>query len=891
MNICLDILRVFTTHKFICFCLDDVHFADDESLELITQIIGAKMRMVIIMTYRPEDLSRERMESIIQPPDVKDGKGTRTNSIPDSTANPIAEASRNHCPTVTRIILSPLAEDDILEYVSALLSRPKNEILALALVIQSKTAGNPFYMREMLSACHRKKCVWYDYRDSQWHYDLDRLFAQFRGEKDYDVLDTGFITHRLSELPRAARTILAWAALMGNSFSFELISRLMKGEFEYDDDTSDCCPELPRRKYSEAEAIAGLQAAIQAYIIVPSETDDRFRFAHDRYVHASAALKECNARRMHFIISQTLLKYYAVEARQRDSTASHICAAVGIIKHRLSTRQGFRKLLMDCAQAATENGARPTASKYYNAAIELLQEKPWTDGADDVSYDETMQIHLRSAECYLYMGQLSAANDLLSTIFVNAKTPIDKAPAYVLQSRIFAQNGNALAAFISLKDCLTALEVSLDEDPTYEKCDERFKKLAKQIQSMDRSAIMKPKRSGNAIIASIGAVLSETTSAAWWSDCLHFYHLTVVMLEMHLSRGAFPQSGMAFLHFAMVALSRFNMTQFAVELGAICQDLLYEARDAFSMARGQMLHSCFIGHVQYSMALSVSQSEDAIELAAVGGDRLSTILSYGLCAAGQIFSRATIVRISRAFASTVARIYLIGHLIPGAVPCLLQSDKHVRALQGKTQMQEAVKVLDDEQHDGHAYKSWLTSQTQESNRSSLLYESLELVALFLFGHYERAVAIGQKCCEKLPMLWSARNSRLILLFYGLARTGQLLRRMQDPRSHGEDFSAEIEEVVAELRRFVQMMVDWSTASDVNLLLVVRTSRGASSRTIKGPRPGHPALRRSLGPCRGARFCFRRGARQLPYGRVLHQTESTEVCSRAHSRMPLACTVR
>lgn len=69
MNTFLDVLRMFTSHKFICFVLDDLHFADDESLELITQIIGARMKMVVIITYRPEELSPERVQSIIQPPE------------------------------------------------------------------------------------------------------------------------------------------------------------------------------------------------------------------------------------------------------------------------------------------------------------------------------------------------------------------------------------------------------------------------------------------------------------------------------------------------------------------------------------------------------------------------------------------------------------------------------------------------------------------------------------------------------------------------------------------------------------------------------------------------------------------------------------------------------
>jgi hypothetical protein len=45
MNTFLDVLRVFTQHKFICFCLDDLQFADEESLDLITQIVAARMKV------------------------------------------------------------------------------------------------------------------------------------------------------------------------------------------------------------------------------------------------------------------------------------------------------------------------------------------------------------------------------------------------------------------------------------------------------------------------------------------------------------------------------------------------------------------------------------------------------------------------------------------------------------------------------------------------------------------------------------------------------------------------------------------------------------------------------------------------------------------------------
>lgn len=156
--------------------------------------------MAIIITYRPDELSPEKVQNIICPPEFQ-------------------EQARVG-PTITRIHLYPLGEDEIIQYVSATLSRPKQDVLPLALVIQSKSGGNPFYIREMLSACHRKRCIFYDYRASQWVYDLDKLFEEFQGEQNYDVLDTNFITKRLSELPEASKCLLAWAALLGHSFSF-----------------------------------------------------------------------------------------------------------------------------------------------------------------------------------------------------------------------------------------------------------------------------------------------------------------------------------------------------------------------------------------------------------------------------------------------------------------------------------------------------------------------------------------------------------------------------------------------------------------------------------------------------------------------------------------------
>lgn len=155
-------------------------------------------------------------------------------------------------------------------------------VVPLAAVIQERCNGNPFYMREMLETCYRKHCLWFSWKVNAWEYDLDRVFTEFETEHYGQFLNMGFVTKKLQELPPASRAILAWGSLLGNSFSFSLIQKLLTGEFLYSSETNEAhdvtCPKRAQLfRQSEEDAISGLQILLQAYILVPGETDDEFR--------------------------------------------------------------------------------------------------------------------------------------------------------------------------------------------------------------------------------------------------------------------------------------------------------------------------------------------------------------------------------------------------------------------------------------------------------------------------------------------------------------------------------------------------------------------------------------------------------------------------------------
>lgn len=495
ITIFVEVLRILSTNKLICLCLDDIQFADEESIELILHVISKKIGIVIITTCRDGEPLSKPVESVL----------------------------KSRAVNLTAIKLSPLSEQDVVSYISATIFRSPEYCLPLAAVCLEKSRGNPFYLRQMLEVCYRKSCIWYSWKESMWEYDLDRVFAEFESDSYGEQLNTDFITKRLQDLPQAARSILAWASLLGTTFSFKLIQRLLTGEFDYPDNEGSN-GKVDYAKGAEVftpqpikNVVEGLQATLQAYILMPGSNEDEFSFSHDRYVRASASLRECHdVEKMHFIIVQTMMKYS--DSGSLYDGAQHICQSTSVIKRRVEYRHRFRALLAEAAEMATKSGARPTALQYYESCLALMQPKPWKEKTPDAYYDETLNSYTKAAELYLHQDQVVKAQNLLDSIFAGARTASDKAPAWILQSKLFAQAGNMAGSFSSLKASLLELGLEFSDSPTWASCDRECHELRKMVQKADFTVITGKTLDPNRNMVALGAVLIEAMSAAFWSN-------------------------------------------------------------------------------------------------------------------------------------------------------------------------------------------------------------------------------------------------------------------------------------------------------------------------------------------------------------------------------------
>ncbi|KAJ5301122.1 cornichon [Penicillium atrosanguineum] len=792
----LNILRVFTRYKLVCLCLDDVHLADEESLEFIAHMVSARVRMVVIMAYRPENASSGLMKRILH-------------------------SSNNE--GLTAISLKPLSEDCVMQYVASTLSLSVPVIWPLGAFIQSRTSGNPFYVREVLNDCHGHGFICYDFQEGLWSFDLSRISEHFKVDSYNDAAFDDFLARRLSSLSPICKSILAWASILGMTFSFQLVQRLLNN------DQMASASSLPEREVMQA-----LQAIIQAYVIVPTEDHDVFSFTYSHYMHIAASFHTRDKDHVNLIKAQVLFQYHSHDDKYRSMLASAVIESAPIIKSSVTIRRPFRNFLFEYANAASETGLRSTAMNSYASCIILLQEDIWDDDTVDVSYGETLQIFTSAAECYLYQGQHDEASRLLQAILSNARSPVDKAPSWILQSRMLAQLGNSTGAFHALSECLMALDIPVDDNPTFFKCDKELRRLCEAVSAVQTESIVETALPAHPALAAAGAVLLEATSAAFWSDTLTFYHMTLVMVDTYLSRGPFPQAGMGLMQLAVIAITRDNAIPFATHCGELALALIKQSKDPHTVGRGIALYSTFVGHIQHHVQSSISQLEGAVDFSIRAGDRIATILNFGFLATMKFFASEDLAELETFCVYSCQDIPNWQTDTAGGT-ILITICQLSRALQGKTYTHDSFGVMSDKEHNSAAYKSWLVRTTKNSDRPLMLYESMEIAPLFLYGHYGRAVSLGNSCLKKVNAIWSARNTRFLMFFHSLSLAGCVWIRKQQQlnaayrasspqlasdvggRSFETFFEEEMTSMARMLRYFKRKIEQWQVITDVNYL--------------------------------------------------------------------------
>ncbi|KAK4545160.1 hypothetical protein LTR36_003711 [Oleoguttula mirabilis] len=724
MHIYLDVLRLLAVQKFICFSLDDLQFADQESLDLLQMVVAAHVPIVLILTYRSEDLLNPTSRRLLE---------------------------RAH-----RVEVGAFTDGETAQYVAETLHRPQEYCLPLAAIVQEKTHGNPFFVREMLDTGYRKRCIYYCWKCSQWEFNVDLLFQNFSSPDSGKFSSNDFIARRLKELSVDAQTLLAWAAIIGNSFSFNLIKRVM---------SCDCSKASPTGLIPpiSKDSVAGLQSCMSAFIVMATEDEDRFKFSHDRYIAAADTLCEPWKRReMHYVVSLAMMKHMPFDPITHPNNvlfeqARHICEGIEAVKVRAPKKAPYRDLLYQAAETARESGAKKAGLYYFQHCLDLLQDDPWDESGGDASYGETLTLMTRAAEGYWYDGQLDQAAILLDEISGHARDAADKAPAAIIRSRLYAQKGDTRTAFLALRRALADLGVEIPST-TYDACDMEFERILPLLQQkqLDLSDFQSARVDRD--VHTLGALFIELLSASFWTDSLLFYAGTLKLMQLYLEKGVFPQVGLGFVHFASIGVYRFNLIQEGINFGGMALRI-FDAfpHEHYTIGRGLTLHALFLGHLQRDWKDNFASLNKGLEAASAAGDKILHLLNMGIVAAYRIWASENLAEVE-AFISSVAEEFPDWESSMRGGAFLVSVRQYARALQGKTFARTSSDVMSDEHHSSSDYSRLVCATASNPERPLTIYKSYKLALLFRFGYYKEALMLGETMHGSTDEIWCMRYS-------------------------------------------------------------------------------------------------------------------------------------
>jgi PAS domain S-box-containing protein len=377
--------------------LDDLQWLDAATLDLIEDLLTQEevRNLLLIGAYRDNEVG---------------------------SAHPLMrklDAIRKARAKVQEITLAPLNLEDLTQLIADSLYCEAKRAGPLAHLVHAKTAGNPFFAIQFLSALAQEGLVAFDHGKGRWSWDLNRIRA--KGYTD-NVVD--LMAGKLSRLPLKAQNALKRLACLGNITETATLS--------------------PVLGTSEEEVHADLQEAVRQEFVQRCECS--YRFVHDRVQEAAYSLiPEASRAEAHLRVGRLLLTHTPEHKREEAvfEIVSQLNRSAALIVSP-QEREELAELNLIAGKRAKASAAYASALTYLAAGAALLGEDCW-----ERRHELAFSLEINRAECEFLTGELADAEQRLGALSSRATTTVEQAAAACLRIDLYTtlgQNGRAVAA-------------------------------------------------------------------------------------------------------------------------------------------------------------------------------------------------------------------------------------------------------------------------------------------------------------------------------------------------------------------------------------------------------------------------------------------------------------
>ncbi|MEO8804776.1 MAG: AAA family ATPase [Burkholderiaceae bacterium] len=350
-----------------------------------------------------------------------------------------------------RVTLGPLTGHDLSDLVADTLRCEPARAEPLALLIERKTGGNPFFVTQFLKMLEREGHLRFDVAQACWTYRIAEIADAPLADNVIDLM-TGSI-RRLSSKAQYALTL---AACIGNRFdqgTLAIVSEQSAAQ------TSD---DLERAiDAGLIVAIAPVQARADDAADAGQADASAFMFLHDRVQQAAYALIPEDRRRMVHLTVGRLLRARTspeqLDARLFD-VVHHLNLGRALIGN-ADERWAVARLDLAAGRRAKSSTAYDTALELLSAGSELIDVAAW-----DADYELCFALRLEAAECEYLCGHFETALECYAQLARLARTPIDQARVARLRSVQLENMGRYAESIATARDGLALFQVAFPDD-------------------------------------------------------------------------------------------------------------------------------------------------------------------------------------------------------------------------------------------------------------------------------------------------------------------------------------------------------------------------------------------------------------------------------------------
>jgi PAS domain S-box-containing protein len=463
--------------------------------------------------------------------------------------------------TVRDIALAPLSLDDVGQLIADSLHQERMRTEPLARLVYEKTAGNPFFAIQFLTALAEERLVELDPREGGWRWDVNRIRARRISENVVDLL-----VGKLTRLPDITRETLKQIACLGNGAETSTLIMVRGGP--------------------ENDLHSDLRAALRDGLVI--RLGGSYRFVHDRIQEATYSLipEEMRAA-VHLQIGRLLMSRMSANELTENifDVINHLNRGAALVNE-LNEKCCVAELNLRAGKKAKASTAFAAACTYFSAGMALVDREDW-----EGSYELVFSLWLLRAECEFLCGNFEDAANLISELIERAASKTDKAAAYRLRIDLHVMKSAYQEAVGSAHECLRLFGIEMPEHPTWEQVHDEYEKVwwnlgARSIESLiDLPPMIDPE------IQAATRVLSRLYEVAFFTDENLFLLSTCLIVNLSLEYGTIDASAHGYASFGNILGRTFHRYADACRFAKLGVDLVekhgfaaYEAKVYMNMA-------------------------------------------------------------------------------------------------------------------------------------------------------------------------------------------------------------------------------------------------------------------------------------------------------------------